>query len=32
VDHLIFDTRSDDLAETLDRMAWLAQEVKPLVS
>lgn len=32
VGHLIFDTRSDDLARTLERMAWLAQDVMPLAA
>lgn len=31
VDHLIFDTRSDDLSHSLERMVWLAEEVMPLV-
>ena len=32
VGHLIFDTRSDDLSHSLERMTWLAEDVMPLVS
>ena len=32
VGHLIFDTRSDDLSHSLQRMAWLAEDVMPQVN
>lgn len=31
VDHLIFDTRSHDLSQSLERLQWLAQDVTTLV-